>query len=74
MAASEAHTFESEHEVVERVHVLLAGLGIVLLDIFVDGPLHDVDGALGGSVSAKRGRGGAHTSKLLALAMASGGG
>lgn len=43
---SEAHTFEGEHKVVERVHVLLAGLGIVLLDIFVDGPLHNINGAL----------------------------
>jgi hypothetical protein len=41
-------TFHCEHEIVKRVLVLLVGLGIVLLDVLLDGPLYDFDGALYG--------------------------
>ena len=36
----------SEHEIVERVHVLLVRLGIVLLLVLVDGALDNFDGFL----------------------------
>ena len=39
-------TFEGEHEVVQRVLVLPVCFRIVLLDIFVDGSLHNFDSAL----------------------------
>ncbi len=67
MQPSKAHTFECEHKVVERVHVLFAGLCIVLLDIFVDGPLNDVDGALEPLFSKYLYRRCERTSKLLAM-------
>ena len=39
-------TFECEHEVVQRILVLPVCFRIVLLDVFVDGSLHDPDSAL----------------------------
>jgi len=39
-------TFESEHEVVQRVLVLPVCFRIVLFYIFVDGSLHNFDSAL----------------------------
>ena len=36
-------TFLGKHEIVEGVHVLLVGLGVVLLNIFVNGTLDNFD-------------------------------
>lgn len=39
-------TFECHHEVVKRILILLIRLSIILVDIFVDRLLDDLDGAL----------------------------
>jgi hypothetical protein len=59
-AEEPAQTFESEHEVVERVLVLLISFGVVLFYIFVDRALNYLDGPLD-----KRVRGEGHDGWLL---------
>jgi len=39
----DTHTFLGKHKITELAHVLLVGLGIVLLDIFVNGTLGNFD-------------------------------
>lgn len=46
VGSTRQRTFLCKHKVVERIHVLLVRLGIVLLDIFVNGTLDNFDGFL----------------------------
>ncbi len=40
------HTFNGQHEIIQRIVVQLVRFGIVSFLIFIDRSLHDIDGSL----------------------------